>query len=280
MACPVCGCQKAKKIGSPLVERDIEKFVRTDYTVVKCKSCGLLYLTPDVDLTPFEMAQIYEKLSTDRIWSAKINNAEKITEKFDKLLNHTGVKEIDFLDVGCGKGETIQEALSRGWNVTAIDYADQRSAKAKTENVSFYEGSLENVNLKSNGFDIVFVDTSLEKSTNPVGFFTKIKSYLKPEGFAYVRVGTNGQSKTELIELRHKTSSGEKTAVSLMPFSEPFELLGFTEEAFNMAVESAGLKIAEYDCCVYDVEHKNLFEKLKIKLKLKNNFIEAILTKV
>ncbi len=244
MSCEICGDENYKTLGVPAVEPGIEKFIRLDYRAVKCKNCGFYYVIPEVDLTPFEWNQIFEKF-----FPLNSKDTERrrniIKNRFDKLVELAGVKDIDYLDAGCREGLAVQEALSRGWNVSAADIADIRQNGAKAEGVSFFEGSLDNLNFKENKFDIIYADMPLVYSSEPVKYLRKIKDLLKEEGAAFISAPDEDSGFAKLRDLALQT--GGKTIDSVSPFRYPFTLSGFNEGTLRKAVENAGLKISGFD---------------------------------
>lgn len=286
MPCSVCGNENYKIIGAPVVEPEIEKFIRRDYKAVKCRLCGFYYVEPEIDLTSYEWSRILEEnhSSQPNDLCAK-EMRESVKNRFDRLVSYTGVKEIDFLDVGCGKGIAIEEALSRGWKVTAVDFIDSRANGAKAEGVTFYEGSLNKLNFKNKKFDIVYMDSVLERTAEPVEYLSKLSQLLKNDGYAYVSVSNKESLANDIVELRYKTNGREKTAVRISPFSTPFTLSGFNKSSLRKAVEKAGLKSMEFNYFGCSKWGKTFPLKLSAILQwLKpgsgKNFMEIILTKV
>ncbi len=247
MSCQICGNEKYKIVGAPLIEPKVERFIRHEYKVVRCISCGFYYVNPEIDLSPYEWGKIYEDnyFAPVNDWHNK-KRREDIKNRFDKLVGYTGVKEIDFLDVGCGEGLAIEEALSRGWNVTAVDIVDHRTNGAKAEGVLFYEGSLNNVNFKNKKFDIIYLDSVLEHTTQPMEYLRKLNELLKDNGFAYIGVPNEDSLFDNLRELIFKTSGKEKISARTKPFVSPYHVVGFNKNSLNLALKKAGLSSVEF----------------------------------
>ncbi len=106
-------------------------------------------------------------------------------------INSTNIKNLDFLDLGCGGG-LISESISRlGGNVTGIDFvkknieiAKHHSIKKKLK-INYLNADIENFNLE-NKFDVIILFEVLEHLNDWKSFLLKIKKNLKKNGIIVI----------------------------------------------------------------------------------------------
>jgi 2-polyprenyl-3-methyl-5-hydroxy-6-metoxy-1,4-benzoquinol methylase len=55
----------------------------------------------------------------------------ELSQRFNQAISFIESKNISFLDIGAGEGNTLLEGQKRGWNVTGIDIVDNRIDQAK-----------------------------------------------------------------------------------------------------------------------------------------------------
>ena len=109
-------------------------------------------------------------------------------ERLNKAAGFTSNKIENFLDIGCGEGYSLIEAMSRGWNVYGLDITDHRIETAKASSIKFINSDLINSNLPSNFFDIIYIDSVLEHVYNPSDYLSEIKRILRKGGILYLGV--------------------------------------------------------------------------------------------
>lgn len=245
MNCKVCGKSGIKTIGAPVVEPGFENFIRHDYKVVRCRNCGFYFLDPEIDLSLYEWEKVLSSVDTINKYSKIMLGKKEIADRLDSLVTYTGVKDIDILITGCNTGLAVEEALSRGWKVTAVDEVDNRKNGARAEGVIFYEGEFEKLNFKGSKFDIIFSDLSLNRSANVPGFLTKIKSLLKIDGYSFIRVFNSNSLEARIEELQNKTSGKEKLSARIQPFTFPYSVSGFDKNNIKVALKRSSLKLIE-----------------------------------
>jgi len=94
----------------------------------------------------------------------------------------------DFLDIGCGTGNTIDMLAKEFPNAhfTGIDLAEKMIEVAKKKvqhgNVEFLVGDAENLPFEDNKFDVIICKESIHHYPNPEAFFKESFRVLKPSG--------------------------------------------------------------------------------------------------
>jgi len=87
-----------------------------------------------------------------------------------------------FLDIGCGAGHHLLQMKAIGWNVTGVELSEPACNAAKKAGLNVYHGSLENIQLDSESFDIVRMSDVLEHVPDPHYTLREIYRILKPNG--------------------------------------------------------------------------------------------------
>lgn len=187
--CNLCNSNKVYK-----------KFNLTEFDVLQCKSCDLVFLShiPDEE----ELIRLYssdyylkrEKYYFDNI----VTNPE--SGKFDENIEafSSGLEKLNslkpgkgkLLDIGCGLGIFLNMAKEDGWDTCGVDvspYAVQY-AKEKFGLDAHNSGVLGNIEFPSDNFDVVTLWDSLEHFPDPLGQFREIHRVLKKEGLVMLNV--------------------------------------------------------------------------------------------
>ncbi len=184
--CCVCETENAEKIGAG---RDFEYRTSADvFAAVRCNSCGLVYLNPRPDVSEFEtiypenyhafdfsekdfglVYKIRSRLEANRVlsWCAGLPDDAKI------------------LDVGCGDGfhlNLLRKYGKKDWQLEGIDLDERAARMAKKSGLKVHTGSVEELNLPENSFDLAFMIQTIEHVEKPDAVLSAVKKLLKPRG--------------------------------------------------------------------------------------------------
>jgi SAM-dependent methyltransferase len=97
------------------------------------------------------------------------------------------------VDVGCGDGATVAEALRRGYRVEAVEPNAACAAHvASTFGIRVDQAMIEETTLPRGAYDVVFQVDLLSHFRDPVRALTSMASLLKPGGFLCFEVGLFG----------------------------------------------------------------------------------------
>jgi len=81
----------------------------------------------------------------------------------------------------------LYDAMSAGYKISGIEYSKDAYDYLKRQGLNVYLGEFENVDVYEEKFDIITAIAVLEHVRDPMAFFRKISSCLKPGGvFFYV----------------------------------------------------------------------------------------------
>jgi SAM-dependent methyltransferase len=84
---------------------------RVHYRMVRCNRCGLIRADPAAD--PATLAHLYERSSFD--YGAEAQNLARTYGRYLARLDRHGAYRGSLLEVGCGNGFFLEEALRRGY---------------------------------------------------------------------------------------------------------------------------------------------------------------------
>jgi ubiquinone biosynthesis O-methyltransferase len=136
-----------------------------------------------------EKELFYDRFSKD--WETKINNLEtnkRLKVVFDDLINTKELKNVKFLEVGCGLGYFSNKAFRLGAKVTGIDIGSSLVSinKKKTPKGNFKVASASNLPFKNNQFDIVLSTEVIEHVDNQKKALSEMIRVLKKGGILVI----------------------------------------------------------------------------------------------
>ena len=218
--CDYCKSREHKTI---LKTKDWFNKIEGEYTLVKCKKCGLLFTNPRPtidtiksfypDNTSYYIPQtinfnntIYQKhhayLSTFLNYPKKNNRANTVIQYIKyKLHTHLTIKRKgvpDFipkgqlLDIGCSFGFFLSEMKYLGWETVGIE-TNSKAADfgRKILNLNIKNCSFEDF-ISDDKFDTITMRMVLEHVFSPSKVLTKVSSHLKPGGKLILSVPSIG----------------------------------------------------------------------------------------
>ncbi len=181
--CPIC---KQNKTAT--------SFPFKHYQVFICKNCGFRWLDPQP--TDAELSQIY----SDQYFLDE-GDAE-ITEIVHRLKRATASLYLEqlvmgvptsqprgsLLEIGCGMGDFLLEAQSKGFNVSGLEVTDHlvELANRRLGLSSVQKGYLESSTFNKESFDVIANFDVIEHVRDPVDFMLNVNKLLKKSGKVYI----------------------------------------------------------------------------------------------
>lgn len=172
--CPVClgtawrPAEPAYRVGVP-----------TPFAVEKCVACGLRRLQTILDDEATEShydAGYYAQRDASRSFKAFVKGLLErssgwVPEVFRTAISINLVSESPFpgatlLDVGCGSGDFLLRAQTRGWTVTGTELSDATARIARERGFAVISGPWED-HLPASGFDLIVMNHVLEHVRDP-----------------------------------------------------------------------------------------------------------------
>jgi len=152
--------------------------------VVRCNKCGFVYTNPlillDSQKGGYTNAEGYRP-SADNIEPEELFN---FTMNLIERYNTDGKT---LLDVGCGKGEFLNVAEKKGWQVYGIEPSRNLANYAiEKYNLGVKSTSLEDAGFPDSFFDVVTLNMVLEHLDEPKSTLIEINRVLKNNGFLFI----------------------------------------------------------------------------------------------
>ncbi len=174
VSCPVCETSEVKpfwELGS--------------YSFQKCLCCGHVYQNPrprpdDLIRRYDEDYQVYE-----------VENADNFFNLMQLGLEDVGFSQLEaalpqdkrFLDVGCATGKLVAHLKSRGWEALGTEVCAASAEYGRTRRgVTILEGTLEELGLVDDPFDLVHSSHVIEHVPGPGVYLDEIFRIIKPGG--------------------------------------------------------------------------------------------------
>lgn len=193
--CNLCGKDNPRLL---FVARNRTNKKNGFFRIVKCKSCGLVYVNPRP--TQQELLQYY----SEGYWAGTFSNTEieksiiwgvpwyKAMEiKAAPILKYK--KSGKILDVGCGDGSLLKFLKDLGWQTYGVELNPQSTGFAKEKlGLDIFCGDIEEADYPLEFFDVVSFIHSLEHLRDPVATLNKIQLILKKDGILVIEVPNFG----------------------------------------------------------------------------------------
>ena len=244
--CPICKSENFIFVGNPSISNKAQKVIKEDYKVVRCLNCNFYFVNPPIEFSEFDWKYLYDNtyFGEKSNWYTKKRKLDS-KERLKKASGFTSNKIENFLDIGCGEGYSLIEAMSRGWNVYGLDITDHRIENAKASSIKFINSDLINSNLPSNFFDIIYIDSVLEHVYNPSDYLSEIKRILKKGGILYLGVPNEDSLFNDVRKIIYKITRKNITE-KIKPFQSPYHINGFNKSSLTFALNITGFKIMEF----------------------------------
>jgi len=212
-----------------------------DFTVVKCKKCGLIYVNPrpsEQEIIKFypETYSWKETLQAGSLFTRIVRRLEKayryhlLNYEVNRVLKFTRCSSGRVLDIGCGSGDRLSVFRDNGFEAYGVEISPAaRYAKEKLK-LDVFEGDLYKANYPGDFFDIVTMYSVLEHLHNPKELLFEVRRILKREGFLIVQVPN-----TESLQFRIFKDKWSA-------FDVPRDLYYFNISLLNRILSNSGFK--------------------------------------
>ena len=248
-SCPVCGGSDSIYDGVPRTSSITKYLLKNHFAVLKCAHCGFYYVYPEIKFSREEWASLYGNAYFEPImtqwWLKKRQRDRKQRLDWLEQTIHPQ-KIINYLEIGCGEGFVLIDALARGWKVQGVDIQDLRIDRAKNDNISFIKGDLLEINFPENSYDSIYIDSALEHVPSPMLYLKEVKRILRPGGVVYIGVPNEDCLINVAKMLFYKTKKNHAVSVNLRPFVSPYHINGFTKKSLKEALYKVGFETFLY----------------------------------
>ena len=192
--CNLCGSRSSK-----LWFKKEGALVKRKFNLVRCNKCGLVYVNPRLDLE--ESSKLYDqeyyegkgfdpreegKAYTDIL--EKEGSEEKKDGESNSVINlikflkpfENGQK---LLDVGCGVGNFLRNAIEKGYDCYGVDFSDDAAKMARKTGADVFCGEIGEV---KGEYDIITMMEVIEHHPNPKKFIADAYLRLKKGGMLVI----------------------------------------------------------------------------------------------
>jgi SAM-dependent methyltransferase len=173
MICRICTNEKGLKT---------LQITRVQY--LQCPMCGCMFVDP---YPGCELNRAFQGLeAVARLVKEDEERRGYFQRRLDRLEQRLGEAHqgARLLEVGCGSGVLLQEAVSRGWRAEAIELSVELAAMARKNNptVTITTGDIQNQEPSGTPFDAIISLDVLEHVHTPMTMIENCRELLQPGG--------------------------------------------------------------------------------------------------
>ena len=159
--------------------------------VVRCLSCGLIYVNPRLK----NPERVYWGQADKYFEEAKLifSGFAKHHRDVNYLEDLRRIKRFKpsgrLLDIGTNMGFFLRMAKGQGWDLYGVEPSPSLSEMArKYFGLNIKNAYLKDAGFESNYFDVVTMTDVFEHIADPAGLLNEIKRILKPDGILFIKV--------------------------------------------------------------------------------------------
>ncbi|MBU1201204.1 MAG: class I SAM-dependent methyltransferase [Nanoarchaeota archaeon] len=198
--CLICKKNKFK------VNKKIIINTKKEAKIVKCKNCGLVYLSPrpkNVELLYSEKYwELNENKSFEHLNKQRTDAVKKTIEKIEKYISkHLNQEQkINILDIGAGDGLFLN-SINKKFNRYATEISKSGVNYLKKKGIkNVYCGDFNEINFKEK-YDVVNISHVIEHLKNPAYFLKKVKKIMKKESILVISAPNEDSFFTKIVNL-------------------------------------------------------------------------------
>lgn len=197
VACVVCGADDARPYRAGMYHIDATRF-----DLVRCRSCGLVYVNPRPD------AATLDRLYSDPAYYTYGYNlgveTENYFERKDELIAQydatlagyereiglaPGAARGTLFELGSAGGFFLEAGRRRGWTVRGVELSRPAAEYSRREfGLDVFRGLLEDAPLADGSIDLALADNVLEHTLRPGDVVARLARLLRPGGHLIVIV--------------------------------------------------------------------------------------------
>lgn len=200
--CPVCS-------GNVFVNR----FRFPTMTIMTCQGCGLAFQNPqpgDDELTEiygpdyFIGVEANERLNSAQFDAVKRGTARMQLSRIASYRSELGgiaSKGDRLIEIGCGHGNFLIEAKSKGYSVQGLEFSKD-AAKQANEKLGFDSvmvGTTHSINLPSETYDVCVLADVIEHVRDPHAAIAYVSRILKPGGLVFIATPSTASWSARLL---------------------------------------------------------------------------------
>ncbi len=247
----VLGRRLNKKQGrNPRLERGVGA------TIMRCKSCGLIYSDPQpVPMSIDDHYGVPPESYWDPSYFAVPENYFTREVRISRELLGTGPKRA--LDIGAGLGYAMVQLEKAGYETHGLEpsapFRERAIGKMGVDPQRLRLGTVENADYPAASFDLINLCVVLEHIGDPGAALARAMTWLKPGGVIHVEVPSADWLIVRLTNLYYKLRRTDCVG-NLSPMHPPYHLHEFTVDSFRSHGRKNGYTVerhAHYVCPTY-----------------------------
>ena len=228
-----------------------------DYKIVKCSHCGFVFAFPKP--TNIFLSKFYTKFKANIFEKNQIAVFDSI-HSF-KIIDKYKGERLKLLDIGCGNGVFIKEAVYHNWLPVGIDTSEILVNYIKENtNIEVHKININNYKT-ADKYDLITMNQVIEHFTNPTHVINRCKQLLNDSGLLYVAT-PNIDSYVSKIR--------KQEFDYLMP---PEHLSYFNKTTLTNLLEKNGFKVLYIGSWSYPVDLAGLIKYILGKRKNINSHV-------
>ena len=189
--CNLCGAREAEEF-----MRGFDRFGlgTGEFQLVRCTSCGLIYLDPRPDLQDLpayyaEDLPSFAGARPVRSHSLRALDRDHGIRNLCRAVPAPAQPPGQILDIGCGTGLFLASMRERGWHVAGIEPSPAMATFARqTLGLDIRQGRIEEVELPAAAYDVITLWHVLEHVQDPALTLRKVYRALRPSGWLLLTV--------------------------------------------------------------------------------------------
>lgn len=211
-----------------------------DHPVVKCGSCGMVYMEPRPD--DESLMGFYPR----EYWGGRVDGAGELVRAVEERLKEgyklravgiAGLTGGRVLDIGCGRGEFIALLAARGFDTAGLEPGEEAARRGREAGLNIMHGGVGSVTIPDANFDAVTMWHVLEHMPQPLAALSEVKNMLRPGGRLIVALPDFGGWQAT------RYGSG------WFGIDAPRHLSHFTRETFTAMAGKAGFRVERFVSC-------------------------------
>jgi SAM-dependent methyltransferase len=230
--CPLCDAEATDYL---FTARDRLVGKPGEFPVVRCRSCGFVYLNPrpTKEALAHYYPDEYYPIDEARETRDAITVARGLLRRVEQVCAGRSLK---ILDAGCGTGLFLKFARDAGHEVHGVELSESAVRYGRqVYGISIEQGTLEAADLPAEAFDVVTMWHVLEHTPDPVAALKVVKRVLKPGGVLLFGVPNVDSLEAQIFGRRW------------FSLDAPRHLQHFSPETARRTVEAAGLRVDRVD---------------------------------
>jgi len=192
-SCLVCGSSDYRNFASGIKHLNLIP----PLGVVRCDSCGLLFLNPRPSAQARQEIWAGRKPEGLEVYLDNLANYGAVTKSrlamFERRVEQIRSRyfptgQIKVLDVGASSGEFLESAREAGWEVQGVEPSIEGVEKAKAKGLDVIQSPAESLPFEDNTFDFVHSNHVFEHLADPLTAAKEAWRVLKPGGVIFIEV--------------------------------------------------------------------------------------------